>query len=87
MLVWYDRILANWRRIDSLIDLEVTIDGSEMSDIILKGLERDFRLFDFLFFWLAQDNSDYHRQTMQVYVQTPLLKMKYERKINPTRYI
>ncbi len=65
--------------IDALIDLDVNIDDNEMSDQILEGLERDFRLTDFLFFQSTQDNSDYHRHIadIQVYVNTKSFKMKY----------
>lgn len=59
--------------IDALIDLEVNVDDTDMSDMILEGLERDFRLTDFLFFQSTQDNSDYHRliADIEVYVNTP----------------
>lgn len=65
--------------IDALIDLDMTIDDNDMSDHILEGLERDFRLTDFLFFQSTQDSSDYHRliADIQVYVNSPSFKMKY----------
>ena len=68
--------------IDALIDLDVNVDDNEMSDHILEGLERDFRLTDFLFFQSTQDNSDYHRliADIQVYVNSPSFKMKYGRR-------
>lgn len=71
--------------IDALIDLEINIDDNEMSDLILEGLERDFRLTDFLFFQSTQENSDYHRliADIQVYVNSPSFKMKYGKRTKP----
>lgn len=65
--------------IDALIDLDVNVDDNNMSDLILEGLERDFRLTDFLFFQSTQDNLDYHRliADIQVYINSPSFKMKY----------
>lgn len=36
--------------ISALIDLDVNVDDDTMSDIILEGFEREFRLTDFIFF-------------------------------------
>lgn len=40
--------------IDALIDLDVRVHDNDMYDHILEGLERDFRLTDFLFFLSTQ---------------------------------
>ena len=53
-----------------------------MSDSILEGLEKDFRLTDFLFFQSTQENNDYMKliSDIRVYVNSPSFKMKYGRK-------
>ena len=67
--------------IDQLIGLDINVNDSDMSDSILEGLEKDFRLTDFLFFQSTQTNNDYLKliSDIQVYVNSPSFKMKYRR--------
>lgn len=71
--------------IDQLIGLDISVNDSELSDSILEGLERDFRLTEFLFFQATRIHTDFLKliTDIQVYVNSPSFKTKYGRKRRP----
>ena len=68
--------------IDELIGLDIDVNDGDMSESILEGLEKDFRLTDFLFFQSTQDNNEHLKliSDIRVYVNSPSFKMKYGRR-------
>ena len=65
---------------DELVALDININDSDMFNAILDGLEKDFRLTDFLFFQSTQDNNtDYYKllSDIKVYIGSPSFRMKY----------
>lgn len=62
--------------IDALADFDMTVGDSDMSDYILEGLEREFRLTDFLLFYLAQNNSNYLHLLADIRVYNNFLSFK-----------
>ena len=68
--------------IDELIGLDVNVYGSDMSNSILEGLERNFGLTDLFFVQSTLQNRYYLKliSDICVYVNSPSFKMKYGRR-------
>jgi hypothetical protein len=68
--------------IDALIAADMTVDDEEMCDLILEGLEKDYRFSDFIFFHSSKEQADYISLINHIreYSQSKAFGSKYKTK-------
>lgn len=80
MFFWYSKLSSKKAEvIDAIIDLDITVDGNEMSDQIWEGLKPDFHFTDFLIYRSLSKSLNYYRFIIDILAcfSTPSFKMKY----------